>query len=147
MMHMTFYWGTEATILFSTWHTHTYLSYALSLLACFIAAVFYQYLEDRRLQLKLIGITTSAGTGGRNEEEPLLIGGGKVKKSCAARVLGAVLFGVNSGLGYMLMLAVMSFNGGVFIATVVGLAVGYFLFRSSGDELKLGSLDNPCACA
>jgi hypothetical protein len=31
-------------------------------------------------------------------------------------------------LSYMLMLAVMTFNAGIFVATVLGLTVGYFIF-------------------
>ncbi|GFZ08703.1 copper transporter 5 [Actinidia rufa] len=61
-----------------------------------------------------------------------------------ARFAGAVLFGLNSAIGYLLMLAIMSFNGGVFIAVIVGLAIGYLLFRSADQEIVV---DNPCACA
>lgn len=43
------------------------------------------------------------------------------------------------------MLAIMSFNGGVFLAIVLGLTVGYVLFRSGDEEVVV--LDNPCACA
>ena len=49
-------------------------------------------------------------------------------------------------IGYFLMLAVMSFNGRVFLAIVVGLAIGYFLFRSE-DENVMMIVDNPCTCA
>ncbi|KAF5773933.1 putative Ctr copper transporter [Helianthus annuus] len=59
-------------------------------------------------------------------------------------VAGAVLFEINSAIGYFLMLAIMSFNGGVFVAIVVGLAVGYLLFRS-GDDEQVVVVDNPCA--
>jgi hypothetical protein len=31
-------------------------------------------------------------------------------------------------LSYMLMLIVMTYNGGIFIVTILGLTVGYFIF-------------------
>jgi len=43
------------------------------------------------------------------------------------------------------MLAVMSFNGGVLIAVVLGLAVGYFLFRAKEYEAVI--VEDSCACA
>ncbi|CAN1236910.1 Putative copper transporter 5.2 [Linum grandiflorum] len=46
----------------------------------------------------------------------------------------------------MLMLAVMSFNGGVFVAVVFGLGLGYLLFRSGFDE-NLLIQDESCACS
>lgn len=68
------------------------------------------------------------------------------KRWSVGRLTGSVLFGINSAIGYFLMLAIMSFNGGVFVAIVVGLAVGYLLFRS-GDDEQVVVVDNPCACA
>ncbi|KAJ8538374.1 hypothetical protein K7X08_014914 [Anisodus acutangulus] len=62
----------------------------------------------------------------------------------SARFATGILFGVNSAIGYFLMLAIMSFNGGVFVAVVLGLSIGYLLFRT-GDEDDV--VDNPCACA
>ncbi|CAN6174461.1 unnamed protein product [Urochloa humidicola] len=158
MMHMTFYWGKSATILFDGWRTSTWTDYLLSLVALLLAAAFYQYLEALRIRVKL-----AAGGGDAAKQAPSSIpppAGSDARAPLLAPVLSAVaaagrwparvavaaLFGVNSGLGYLLMLAVMSFNGGVFIAVVVGLALGYLAFRSSDGE-DLVVVDTPCACA
>ncbi|XP_019195632.1 PREDICTED: copper transporter 5.1-like [Ipomoea nil] len=158
MMHMTFYWGKKVTLLFDFWKTDSWTSYTLTLLACLIFAVFYQYMEEGRQRFKLISsLSAKKGFAGANSvpppsqpsriNAPLLyslptVGG----RRYAARFAGAVLFGVNSAIGYMLMLAIMSFNAGVLIAIVVGLSVGYLHFRSGGEE-DVVVVDNPCACA
>ncbi|KAK9076872.1 hypothetical protein SSX86_005206 [Deinandra increscens subsp. villosa] len=149
MMHMTFYWGRNVTLLFDSWKTDTWLTYALTLIACLIFSVFYQYMEDRRLRFKLISSSSASNTtDGAVDATPLLktkvFAGGS--RWTVGRVAGSVLFGINSAIGYFLMLAVMSFNGGVFVAIIVGLAVGYLLFRS-GDDEQVVVVDNPCACA
>ncbi|EPS69360.1 hypothetical protein M569_05405, partial [Genlisea aurea] len=120
MMHMTFYWGKTVTILFDSWRTNSWPSYSLSLFACFLVSAFHQYMENRRIKIKLL----------LESDATLLVsklGGGR--RNLAA----AILFGVNSAIGYLLMLAIMSFNAGVFLAVILGLAVGYFVFRGGGD--------------
>ncbi|KAL2545169.1 Copper transporter 5 [Forsythia ovata] len=152
MMHMTFYWGKKVTILFDSWKTDSWTSYFLSLLACFLVSVFYQYMEDRRLRFKLLSLKTQKSPPSSIESAALnssllfskFSGGGR--KWSASRFAGAILFGVNSAIGYLLMLAIMSFNAGVFIAVVVGLAIGYLLFRG-GDEDVVVVEDNSCACS
>ncbi|KAK2983928.1 hypothetical protein RJ640_012405 [Escallonia rubra] len=42
------------------------------------------------------------------------------------------IFAVRAGLAYMVMLAVMSYNAGVFLVAVAGHAVGFAVFRSFG---------------
>ncbi|XP_047322655.1 copper transporter 5-like [Impatiens glandulifera] len=153
MMHMTFYWGTTVTLLFDFWKTDSLISYILTLLVCFLFSTFYQYLEDRRLRFKLQSLNSSktvinsSPSPGASIDSPLLLfrRGGRWS---VVKVGGSVLFGINSALGYFMMLAVMSFNGGVFIAIVFGLAVGYLLFRN-GDEdaVDVDVVENPCACA
>ncbi|KAK6912885.1 Ctr copper transporter [Dillenia turbinata] len=153
MMHMTFYWGRRVTLIFDSWKTETWISYGLTLVACFLCSAFYQYMEDRRLRFKIIA---STAPNSQQLEAPLLInadgrkmiGGLAGIGSRTANLVGALLFGINSALGYLLMLAVMSFNGGVFLAIVSGLSSGYLVFRSdsSVDDLRL-VVDNPCACA
>ncbi|GLU10161.1 hypothetical protein SLE2022_269810 [Rubroshorea leprosula] len=137
MMHMTFYWGKRVTLLFDSWSTDSWLSYFLTLLACFLFASFYQYMEDRRIRFKSLASTNpiSAAT-------PLLP---KTRRFKPGKVASSVLFGVNSAIGYLLMLAIMSFNGGVFLAIVSGLTVGYLCFRCEDKEVVV--VDNPCACS
>ncbi|XP_020236571.1 copper transporter 5.1 [Cajanus cajan] len=139
MMHMTFYWSKNVTLLIGSWKTNDWTEYILSLFACLVVSVFYQVLENRRIRLKLIG----AGKPFPPEiETPLLrrkLAGNR------AKVAGAFLFGLSSAIGYLLMLAVMSFNGGVFVAIVVGLAIGYFFFRNEGEDSLI--VDTSCACA
>uniref|UniRef100_A0A2N9GKK4 Copper transport protein n=1 Tax=Fagus sylvatica TaxID=28930 RepID=A0A2N9GKK4_FAGSY len=113
MMHMTFYWGKNVTLLVDSWQTTSWTSYSLTLLA-------------RRVRFKLIS-SAKAGNPTSQIDAPLLQGGaGKASgsKLFALRLAGGALFGFNSGIGYLLMLAVMLFNGGVFVAIVLGLAVG-----------------------
>nr|CAD1827239.1 unnamed protein product [Ananas comosus var. bracteatus] len=155
MMHMTFYWGKNVTILFDSWRTNSWLSYALSLLALLLAAAFYQYMEDRRIRFKILAKSKPSSSASSPPpyrattiDAPLLRSAAVAAGGWAApaKVATAVLFGVNSALGYLLMLAVMSFNGGVFVAVVLGLAAGYLVFRSGGEE-DLIALENPCACS
>nr|XP_023893653.1 copper transporter 5.1-like [Quercus suber]POE59534.1 copper transporter 5 [Quercus suber] len=150
MMHMTFYWGNQVTILFDGWTTSSWISYSLSLLACFLVSTFYQYLEDKRVRFKLVSAAKASNPPKPQIEDPLLQqADGKTagSKWSAARFAGASLFGLNSGIGYLLMLAVMSFNGGVFVAIVLGLAVGYLFFRSGDEDVATLVVDNPCACS
>ncbi|XP_054819410.1 copper transporter 5.1-like [Prosopis cineraria] len=145
MMHMTFYWSYKVTLLIDSWKTRSWTSYTLSLLACLLASAFYQYLENRRIRLKLILYGKPSQTP--QIRTPLLqsnLAGEKVKLE--VKFAGAILFGVNSAIGYLLMLAIMSFNGGVFVVIVVGLSIGYFFFRTEGEDVSL-VVDNSCACA
>ncbi|KAE8658002.1 Copper transporter 5.1 [Hibiscus syriacus] len=141
MMHMTLYWGKHVTLLIDSWKTDSWLSYLLTLLACFIFASFYQYMEDRRLRFRsLASSNPSPPTYGGGSAVPLL-----PNYRNSAKFATALLFGINSAIGYLLMLAIMSFNGGVFLAIVLGLAVGYLLFRSADDEKVV--VENVCACS
>lgn len=145
MMHMTFYWGKSVTILFDSWKTDSWLSYFLSLFACFLFSLFYQYMEDRRLRLKSLSVAPPPSAAAASVNTPLLFSKFTGRKWAPSQFAGAILFGINSAIGYFLMLAIMSFNAGVFIAVVVGLAAGYLIFRAGDEDLVV--VDNPCACA
>ncbi|GFS43561.1 copper transporter 5 [Actinidia rufa] len=146
MMHMTFYWGQKVTLLLDSWKTETRKEYSLTLFACFLVSVFYQYMEDCRLRFKLLSSSSAtASPPPSSVATPLLYPKSAANPWSPERFAGAVVFILNSAIGYLIMLAIMSFNGGVFVAVVVGLALGYLLFRSGDQDVVV--VDNPCACA
>ncbi|EEF46264.1 copper transporter 5 [Ricinus communis] len=144
MMHMTLYWGIKVTLLFDSWKTDSWPSYLLSLLACFLFSSFYQYMEDRRIKFKSLAAASAATSQPSSVTVPLLRSS-KLGRFSSAKFAAAILFGFNSAIGYLLMLAIMSFNGGVFLATVAGLSVGYLVFRSEDEQVVV--IEDPCACA
>ncbi|KAI4380300.1 hypothetical protein MLD38_006506 [Melastoma candidum] len=159
MMHMTFYWSKEVTLLFSTWTTTTTLSYSLSLLACFLSSLLFHLLDSLRIRLSLSSSSSPSPSDVDPVTRPLLLGfsrkdwaGAGGNPSKWKPLVESALFGINAGLGYMLMLAVMSFNGGVFLSVVAGLSIGYLFFRSGGvvvvrDRGAAAVESNTCACA
>lgn len=105
MMHMTFYWGKEALILFHGWPGSDTGMYALSLVFVFFLAALVEFLTH----CKLI-------KDGSNY--------------VVAGLIRTVMHLVRVGLAYLVMLAVMSFNVGVLIAAVLGHALGFLVFGS-----------------
>ncbi|XP_021715333.1 copper transporter 6-like [Chenopodium quinoa] len=109
MMHMTFYWGKNGQILFSGWPGTSTGLYILALVLVFLLSLLVEWLACSRL-VKPSG----EGFG-----------------SCILRTL---VHALRMGLAYLLMLAVMSFNVGVFIVVIVGHALGYMVFGSRNSN-------------
>ncbi|KAL5973501.1 hypothetical protein ACLOJK_030152 [Asimina triloba] len=102
VMHMTFFWGKAVEVLFSGWPGEALAMYLLALFFVFALAVTVEGLSASRL-LKPGPSNWAARTG---------------------------LHALRVGLAYLLMLAVMSFNGGVFLVAVAGHALGFLIFGS-----------------
>ncbi|CAA2971508.1 copper transporter 4-like [Olea europaea subsp. europaea] len=108
-----FYWGKNAEILFSGWPDNHLGMYALALVFVFVLAVLVEFLSN----LNLV----------------------KPGSNRVARVFFQTGFhGIRAGFAYMVVLAVMSFNGGVFIAAVLGHAIGYLIFGSRTSKKDSG---------
>ncbi|KAJ4833557.1 hypothetical protein Tsubulata_022488 [Turnera subulata] len=113
-MHMSFYWGHRAEILFPRWPGSSSGMYALALIFVFCLAVLVEWFNYCSI--------IKPGTN-----------------KVAAGFFKTGMHAVRSGLSYMVMLAVMSFNGGVFLAAVGGHAVGFCLFGSRIFKKSTGS--------
>ncbi|KAK2641986.1 hypothetical protein Ddye_023749 [Dipteronia dyeriana] len=105
MMHMTFFWGKNAQILFSGWPGSRSGMYALALVFVFVLSFLVEWLSHCKL----------IKSGSRH---------------VVAGLLQTTLHALRVGLAYLVMLAVMSFNGGVFLAAVAGHTLGFLLFGS-----------------
>ncbi|XP_010256746.1 PREDICTED: copper transporter 6-like [Nelumbo nucifera] len=106
MMHMTFFWGNNAEILFSGWPGTRTGMYVLALLLVFVLSVLVEWISNSRFI--------------KPRNNPVVAG-----------LLQTLLHAIRMGLAYMVMLAVMSFNAGVFLVVVAGHAVGFLFFGSS----------------
>ncbi|XP_051120514.1 copper transporter 6-like isoform X2 [Andrographis paniculata] len=123
MMHMTFFWGHNTEILFAGFPGYGRAGiYVLALAMVFVVAAAVEWLSATDL---LRGLSDH----------------------WAAPLLRTALHVVRTGLAYLVMLALMSFNGGVFMAAVAGHGAGFFLFgrkrfdrpatTTTGDSGKL----------
>ncbi|XP_021897398.1 copper transporter 4 [Carica papaya] len=118
-MHLTFYWGHTCQVLFSGWPGSSKPMYALALIFVFALAVLAEGLSR----------CTDTKPSGANK--------------VASCMYGAGLHAVSSGFRYLVMLSVMSFNGGVFLAAVFGHAFGFSLFRGRACGSRNAPSDLP----
>ncbi|KAJ7950231.1 putative Copper transporter [Quillaja saponaria] len=105
MMHMNFYWGKDAIVLFSGWPNHNLGMYVLAIFFVFLLSAAAEFLSVRPVVVK-------RGTN------PVLGG-----------LTQAGIYAFRISFLYLVMLSVMSFNLGIFIAAVVGHTVGFFIVK------------------
>ena len=118
MMYMTFYQSNELTLLFKNLNSSDNGKYL-----CLLLIVFSMGLSIEALgYLRQRNMTNSKFLA--NEDEV----------SMGQKLLLTFNYMIATTLAYALMLAVMSFNAGVFIATILGLSAGYFIFSHLKDN-------------
>ncbi|XVF68867.1 hypothetical protein PTKIN_Ptkin11bG0035700 [Pterospermum kingtungense] len=106
MVHqMTFYWGKNAEILFSGWPEIRTGMYVLALIVVFVLGFMVEWISHSQF-------IKPAGSS----------------RHVAAGLVQTLLHALRVGLAYLVMLALMSFNGGVFLAAVAGHTMGFLLF-------------------
>ncbi|CAN1770163.1 Copper transporter 6 [Linum perenne] len=104
-MHNSFFWGKDVILLFAGWPNHSLPMYILACLVIFFMAAVAEILS--------LAQSVKVGTS-----SPVM-----------GAAVGACFYAVKMGLSYMVMLAVMSFNLGIFISAVLGHSVGLFVVK------------------
>lgn len=108
-------------LLFAWWHPRTAISYLLSLGVCFFLGILTEWLSHR-IQRRAPRRYSSLSADSGDEHWTKSTKGLEWSSSAAAR--DCLLHAASISLHFASMLLVMSFNGGVIAATVLGLAVG-----------------------
>uniref|UniRef100_A0A8C3VCV7 Copper transport protein n=1 Tax=Catharus ustulatus TaxID=91951 RepID=A0A8C3VCV7_CATUS len=129
---MTFYFSDTAVLLFDFWNVHSPTGMVLSVLVILLLSVLYEAVKMGKavlLQRALLALPRSLSQEALSEppEEDS-------RDSSPAQSrwfwfhVGQTLFHVlQVVLGYMVMLAVMSYNGWIFLGAIAGSTLGYFL--------------------
>lgn len=105
-MHMTFFWGKNVDILFNDWPgNNSGGMYVLALFVVFFLAMIVEWLSHSNIIKE-----------GSNH--------------VVAGMIQTLMHAIRVGLAYIVMLAVMSFNGGVLLVAVAGHSLGFLIFRS-----------------
>ncbi|KAI0779472.1 Ctr copper transporter [Fomes fomentarius] len=148
----------DTCIVFRSWHIPTKSAFVFSWLVIVGLGVLYEYLRvaqrnvDRRIAATLSAqgkgkaAAAAAGASGSvsgrdspemdSEEAGLLTGSLVVKGNTGtllpltARITRAALYGAQVFLSFFLMLVFMTYNAYLILATVIGAALGHFIFSS-----------------
>ncbi|GMN56510.1 hypothetical protein TIFTF001_025629 [Ficus carica] len=108
-MEMRFRWGKNAIILFAGWPGQSLPMYLLALVFVFLMAV----------AVELLSL-------------PAAVDKAAATIPTLAAYSRACVYTLRIGLAYLVMLSIMSFNVGIFIAAVAGHAVGFFMAKVDG---------------
>mmetsp|Transcript_7806 Transcript_7806/g.25928 ORF Transcript_7806/g.25928 Transcript_7806/m.25928 type:complete len:145 (-) Transcript_7806:90-524(-) len=120
-MQMSFVWSWKVTLWFDTWSTTRPGEFVLAFGGIVVMAILQEFLASKRVSMVLASSV-------RPEQAPLLGSSGR-RSITSIKMMGeGVLYALQVICSYLLMLAVMTYNTGIFLGVVLGLFFGHLLF-------------------
>lgn len=121
-------------LFFHDWTLDTRAKFYFAVIGCFGLAIFVEGLSAFRYR-----IVRSVKQAHRRQGEQ------QQSSTQALRLVVALCHGMQGLVGYLLMLAVMTFSVELFLSVVLGLAVGYAVFFQYEEALgRVHVTTNPC---
>ncbi|XP_054854503.1 probable low affinity copper uptake protein 2 [Eublepharis macularius] len=136
MMPMYFFFSDKVVLLFDFWNVHSPAGMALSVLVMMLLAVLYEAIKVGKAKLLLRTMPAMAPSLSQETlEEPERASmntgverlAGTPQKWFLWHSIQTLLHVVQVVLGYLVMLAVMSYNMWIFLGVIVGSAIGYYI--------------------
>ncbi|XP_042335371.1 probable low affinity copper uptake protein 2 [Sceloporus undulatus] len=136
MMPMHFYFSDKVVLLFDFWNVHSPAGMVLSVVVIMLLAVLYEAIKVGKVKLiqrtmPIIPPSISQETLGEPERGSINMGTTHLtsipKIQLPWHVAQTFIHVVQVVLGYLVMLAVMSYNSWIFLGVIVGSAVGYYV--------------------
>ncbi|GAB0198388.1 probable low affinity copper uptake protein 2 [Grus japonensis] len=128
-MQMSFYFSDTVVLLFDFWSVHSPAGMALSVLVILLLSMLYEAVKmGKAMLLRWALLALPRSLSWESVVEPEEGGTGTAQGSWFWYHVGQTLFHVvQVVLGYMVMLAVMSYNAWIFLGAIAGSALGYFM--------------------
>ncbi|XP_050763970.1 probable low affinity copper uptake protein 2 [Gymnogyps californianus] len=126
---MSFYFSDTAVLLFDFWSVHTPTGMALSVLVILLLSMLYEAVKmGKAVLLRRALLALPRSLSRESLAEPEEGGTGPAQGRWFRYHIGQTLFHVvQVVLGYMVMLAVMSYNVWIFLGAIAGSTLGYFV--------------------
>ncbi|XP_014736562.1 PREDICTED: probable low affinity copper uptake protein 2 [Sturnus vulgaris] len=134
-MQMTFYFSDTAVLLFDFWNVHSPTGMVLSVLVILLLSVLYEAVKMGKavlLQRALLALPRSLSQEALTQPQEGDSGDSRDSSSAQGRwfwfhVAQTLFHVLQVVLGYMVMLAVMSYNAWIFLGAIAGSTLGYFM--------------------
>ncbi|XP_011863504.1 PREDICTED: probable low affinity copper uptake protein 2 [Vollenhovia emeryi] len=145
-MHMSYWFGVDVgSFLFSGYNVTTVWGLVATCLGLAALAVLYEAMKVSQIYLQPSAIRPMSRTTSATSESSSLLSKMRPKNlrthtkcgSCSSWTLQTLHWSLHTALGYILMMAVMTYNAYFTIALAIGACLGYFIFGHTLVQLNM----------